>query len=272
MIYMSIGTLLLIVGNVFCIVGLLILWARTLRPPKEDPRLSRGLQLLQSKISVLEDLSDRTENQVRQLIQILDEKARGLQSKMLQAQDTIRQIENSMHKSLSVAEIFQDKIPHEEIIERNQQSKYVQAAKLANEGRSVEEILKEVDLPRSEVEFIAKVNREDLSFDPELLPEWAKAKAFKRQEFEANLMDQVFQAPKRDFTALNNIETEFKKSVSEARETERLEEQRKMQMAERQKQIEEKAQAIKDSATQITKNIVRKVQFPRIDGFSRSKL
>lgn len=276
---MSIWILAAIIFNVFVVLSIAILWIRQTRPAKEDPRLSRGLQLLQSKISVLEDLSDRTESQVRQLIQILDEKAKGLQNKMLQAQDTIRQIENSMHKSLNVAEIFQDKIPHEEIIERNQQSKYVVAAKLANEGKTVDEILAQVDLPRSEVEFISKVNREDLTFDPELLPEWAKTKEpSHKQEIEAQMVERVFQPQKTDLSALTKIENDFKKTVREVEEIERIE-------AERQRQFAEKAQALKQSASQMTQNavhmtqnavhltqnamiktqdMVRKVQFPRI--------
>lgn len=52
------------------------MWVKLHRPAKDDPRLSRGLQLLQSKISVLEDLSDRTETQVTQLTKLMEQKCR----------------------------------------------------------------------------------------------------------------------------------------------------------------------------------------------------
>ena len=61
---MSTWTLIQIVFDLFMACGLFVIVMRMNRAPKDDPRLSRGLQLLQSKISVLEDLSDRTETQV----------------------------------------------------------------------------------------------------------------------------------------------------------------------------------------------------------------
>jgi len=46
--------------------------------PKDDPRFEpAGYSFLQSKIAVLEDLSDRTETQVNQLASILDQKRRA---------------------------------------------------------------------------------------------------------------------------------------------------------------------------------------------------
>jgi len=237
---MSIGVLFLTVFNIGVGLGLVILWIRQVRPPKEDPRLSRGLQLLQSKIAVLEDLSDRTENQVKQLTQILDERSKHLQTKMLQAQETILKIEQSMRKSLDVAEIFQDKIPHEEILERNQQAKYVRAAQLAFEGRTADEIVAEVDLPRSEVELIAKVNRDQLTFNPELLPEWAKHSAAKQ-----NAVDKAFHSAAPDLTALHKVEMDFKHSVREAEEQER-----------RLREAEERARHLKQQAAQLTHSFV----------------
>jgi hypothetical protein len=53
--------------------------------------------------------------------------------------------------------------------------KYIQAARMAHAGRSVGEIAKAVDLPIGEIEFIAKVNQESLSFREEELPAWARA-------------------------------------------------------------------------------------------------
>lgn len=161
--------------NVFLALGLGFLFIRILRPQKDDPRLSRGLQLLQNKIAILEDLSDRTDHQFKQMGLLLDEKAKDVQTQISAAQDQIQLLQQSMRKSQDVAKIFQDKIPHEEIIERQNTIKYVRAAQMANQGHSVEDIEKAVGLPHSEVEFIAKVNRDRLMFSVEQLPDWIKS-------------------------------------------------------------------------------------------------
>jgi mannose/fructose/N-acetylgalactosamine-specific phosphotransferase system component IIB len=150
------------------------LWLRSRRSPQEDARLSRGLQLLTSKIAILEDLSDRTDKQVHQLTDLLEQRSRLLQTKIFEAEKLVRELEQSMHKSREVAEIFQDKIPHEEIIERQNTIKYVKAAQLAHRGIDLNQIAAQVDLPREQIEFIAKVNRTQLMFDVDQLPEWAK--------------------------------------------------------------------------------------------------
>jgi hypothetical protein len=168
------GTLIQVVFDIFAALGFFIILMRMSRAPKDDPRMSRGLQLLQSKISVLEDLSDRTEVQVNQLTAILEQKSREVQAKVQLAEQSVQAIRVSMERSLDVAKIFQDKIPHQEIIERQNTIKYVQAARLAHQGMSVDEIAEKTDLPKGEVEFIAKVNRDQLLFNEEQLPAWAK--------------------------------------------------------------------------------------------------
>lgn len=170
-------TLIQIVFDIFATLGFFVIIMRMNRAPKDDPRLSRGLQLLQSKISVLEDLSDRTETQANQLSAILEQKCREVQAKVQIAEAHVHEIKVSMDRSLEVAKIFQDKIPHQEIIERQNTLKYVQAARLAHQGLSPEEISKQVDLPKGEIEFIAKVNRDQLMFNEDQLPEWARAGA-----------------------------------------------------------------------------------------------
>jgi hypothetical protein len=64
-----------------------------------------------------------------------------------------------MEKSKSIARLFEDKIPHAQIIERQNAKKYLTAAKLANQGRSVDEIAQQCDIPRGELELIVKLNR-----------------------------------------------------------------------------------------------------------------
>ncbi len=169
---MSAWTIFHICIEAILFFGLVFLWRRLLKPPQDDPRLSRGLQLLQTKITVLEDLSDRTDNQVKQLTSLLDHKTRNIQNKMLEAEQQLLKIDHSMSKSLEVAEIFQDKIPHQEIVDRQRTVNYVKAAKLAHDGMELDEIVKRVHLPREQVELIAKFNRDQLLFDETQLPDW----------------------------------------------------------------------------------------------------
>lgn len=171
---MSFTMFLQILANVAFTVGILVAFARLRRPAKDDPRLSKGLQLLSSKIAVLEDLSDRTETQVQQMLLLLDQKSKELQAKIALADQQVAAVRQSMNQSLEVAQIFQDKIPHNEIIERQNSVKYIRAARLAHAGVSVADIAREVDLPLGEIEFISKVNQESLSFREEDLPAWAR--------------------------------------------------------------------------------------------------
>lgn len=158
--------------NLILFAGVVTLWIRLNKPQKDDPRLSKGLQLLQSKIAVLEDLSDRTEVQVNQLTSLLEQKCKDIQLKIQQSEKQLAKIDQSTQKSLEVAKIFQDRIPHTEIVERQNTIKYVKAARLAHQGLSFDEIAKQVDLSRGEIEFIAKVNKDQLMFCEESLPEW----------------------------------------------------------------------------------------------------
>lgn len=171
---MSFTIFLQVLANIVFTAALFVVFARLRRPAKDDPRLSKGLQLLSSKIAVLEDLSDRTETQVQQMLLLLDQKSKELQSKIALADQQVAAVRQSMEQSLEVAQIFQDKIPHNEIIERQNSVKYIKAARLAHAGVPVTDIAREVDLPMGEIEFIAKVNQDSLSFREEDLPAWAR--------------------------------------------------------------------------------------------------
>jgi len=171
---LSFWVLIQVTIDVLLLAGLGFMAVRMSRPAKDDPRLSRGLQLLQSKISVLEDLSDRTETQVNQLTALMDHKIKEIQNIVLDADKQLQQIRQSMGKSLEVAKIFQDKIPHQEIVERQNTIKYVQAARLAHQGVPAQEIAKTVNLSMGEIEFIAKINRDQLQFSESELPDWAR--------------------------------------------------------------------------------------------------
>ncbi len=201
---MTFWVLVQVLVNLVLFVAVAILWMKLNRPAKDDPRLSKGLQLLQSKISVLEDLADRTDNQATQLSTLIEQKCREVQQSVLNADKQIQKIESSMGKSLEVAKIFQDKIPHQEIIERQNTAKYVKAARLAHQGLPTSEIAAQVDLSQGEIEMIAKLNREQLQFSEEDLPEWAQAEGISN---ESSNQDQDFLKPLFK-TASNFIENE----------------------------------------------------------------
>lgn len=191
-------------------------WVKLHRPAKDDPRMSRGLQLLQSKISVLEDLSDRTETQVTQLTKLMEQKCRDIQNVIFQAEKEIQKIEAAMGKSLEVAKIFQDKIPHQEIIERQNTIKYVKAARLAHQGVSIDQIASQVELSRGEIEFIAKVNREQLQFSEEDLPAWAKEENLAQAPLATadDLMGPLVQKPVTVNFAQERVQQEAQQSLS----------------------------------------------------------
>src|SRR3984885_8530543 len=59
-----------------------LLMDRSKSKTMEDPRLSRGLQLLSSKIAILQDLLDRSEHMSRQLNQTMDGKKADIQERL----------------------------------------------------------------------------------------------------------------------------------------------------------------------------------------------
>jgi hypothetical protein len=205
--------------DLLAIIAGTVLWLKLRRPPQDDPRLSRGLALLQSKISVLEDLSDRTDAQVKQLTSLIEQKARLLQNKIIEAEHQILRVDQSMRKSKEVAEIFQDRIPHEEIIERQQTVKYVKAAQMAHAGQSIEEIAQAVDLPTSQIELVSKLNKNNLVFDPEALPEWAKSDVTlptTTQEFAASVPSTTPSfAPAPEYASLKRLGEEFRQACDQ---------------------------------------------------------
>lgn len=281
-------TLIQVVIDIGLVVGMFVLFVRLRRPPQDDPRLSRGLQLLQSKITVLEDLSDRTDVQVKQLTSLLDQKTRVIQDKIVEADRHNYQIHESMQKSLEVAEIFQDKIPHEDIVERQKTIRYVKAARMANSGASLEEISQAVELPREQLELIAKFNREQLMFDEEALPEWAKhpgKESTSSKNVSALLEDEI---PRESLQTLNNLSQKFKEACKEFQENDEKKSKEHPAATFVKSEASRTSEALKraadgigrrlaDSASQLLdskkpepaekaaqKSEIRKVQFPRI--------
>lgn len=192
------GTLLLIqiaLDLAFIAIIAVFLIERQKSKTYEDPRLSRGLQMLSSKIAIIEDLMDRSEKSGKQMSQLLEAKQQDIQELVESVEVHLHKVQESMEKSKSIAKLFQDKIPHEEIIERQNAAKYLRAAKLANTGKTAEEILKEVDIPRGELDLIVKLNRQSLITNQD--DAWVESIAEVQQQEAEAIKPVVFQ----DFSA-----------------------------------------------------------------------
>ncbi len=201
---MTVWTLLQLFFDFAIGLGVFLLAMRLARAPKDDPRLSRGLQILQSKIAILEDLSDRSDNQVRQLNQLLEQKAQDVESQIAHAERKLLDIKATIRKCMEAAEILEEQGPDAQSTEKRNARKYIKAARLAHQGKTAEELATELHIPRSEAEFIVKVNREQLMFNEEQLPSWA-------QEHSGQAMSELgqkFRAVDKDFlvAALPKVE------------------------------------------------------------------
>lgn len=225
---MSLSILLAICSQVVLISGVVILWVRVSKiQTQDDQRLSKGLQLLQAKLAALEDLSDRTEVQVNQLVAILEKKIKEIQSKIVQADHVISQIDLSIKKSLEVATIFQDKIPHEEIQERQYTKKYVMAAQLAHQGKTTKEISESVNLSMAEIDLIAKINKDQLQFDVSSLPEWATTTGLEpsHEIKESSIQIPTLFENKLTQKSMSNFESAFEVPTGHSTELKKLGEQ-----------------------------------------------
>lgn len=141
----------------------------------EDNRLTKGLQLLQNKISILQDLSDKSDEQVRRWVHLIEQKSHEVQNQLILSDDKIIQIESALSKALDVSKIFYEQVPHAEMADRQKTSKYVNAAKLANQGFTTDQISQKIDLSPAEIEMIIKMNRDQLQFSEDELPAWIQS-------------------------------------------------------------------------------------------------
>lgn len=156
---MSIWVLLQIIVNIFVLVGVVVCLVKTFKTKEDDSRLTQGLRLLQSKISILEDLSDHTENQVQQLMTLLDKKLIEVRKTIQHMNVQINEVDRSIEQGKKMAQAIQHEMASDQMTEKKLESRYIQAAQLAHQGLGVEEIMQQVELPRGEVELITKVNR-----------------------------------------------------------------------------------------------------------------
>lgn len=243
---MNIWLLLLTFFNIVLLAGLSFSLFLRVREKKEDQRLTKGLQLLQNKISILEDLSDKTDQQVRKLVHILDQKTGEVRQVMAASDEQIQQIQMMLNKGLEISKIFQESIPQGEMQSRQKTNLYVTAAKMAHQGYTLEQILAQVDLTPAEVQMIIKVNKDNLQFAEDQLPAWAQgtttlaSNTTQSAENELNDFTQAltnqnslysttklnntitstaFDSVKQDLNAQITLNAEFKKTIQQMPQT-----------------------------------------------------
>lgn len=237
---MNIWLLLLTLFNVILLAGLSFSLFLRIKEKKEDQRLTKGLQLLQNKISILEDLSDRTDEQVHKLVHVIDQKANEVRHQLKSADDKIEQIDIALSKAVDISKVFNEQVPHQELMDRKKTNAYVQVAKMAHQGFSIDQISSKVDLSPAEIEMITKVNKENLQFSEDSLPSWitdhpaqtditlhqdadfenfTQALSDQNKKIQQMVKDTAFDSIKQDLEAQNTLRTEFNKTVTTARST-----------------------------------------------------
>lgn len=75
---MNIFLMVLTCLNILLVLGLSFTVFLRVKEKKEDQRITKGLQLLQHKIAILQDLSDKADEQVQRLVHMLDSKSNDL--------------------------------------------------------------------------------------------------------------------------------------------------------------------------------------------------
>lgn len=210
---MTIWGLIQVVINIFLFVGLFVCIVRSPRRSQDDPRLSRGLQLLQSKISVLEDLSDKTDLQFQKMTSLIEQKVHELQKLVANAEQQMRNLQEATEKGIETTRLVQTGMGAEQVIERQTSEVYAQAAQLAFEGHSIDEICEQLELSRSEVELIVKFNRDSLrTVSPSHQATLAKTQSASQD------LSSLFEVPQFDASSLNKLGEAFRRVTREAEE------------------------------------------------------
>lgn len=224
---MNYWLLILSIFNILMVSIFLLSWVSRGKNKFDDSRLTKGLQLLQNKISILQDLSDKSDEQLRKWVILLEQKSNEIQNQIARADDNIHKIDQTLKKTLEVSKVFSENIPHSELADRQKTSLYAQAAQLAHQGYSLDQIKEKIDLSPAEIEIVIRLNRQQLQFSEENLPAWINSvphsdtRSQEISEFGNQLkkMNQImlessFDVPKPDLTTMHQIEKEFKDSLT----------------------------------------------------------
>ncbi len=171
---MNIWVVVQLMINLVFLAGMLFLLVNRKQTQKDDHKFSKGLQLLQNKISVLEDLSDQTDEQVRSLTQLLEAKYREIQGLLVESDQQIQKMEEVAKNIWEQVESSSAVMGNQSSTEVQSMNKYVKAAQMAHAGKSIEEVIREIDLTRGEAELIVAMNKDQLTFNQNTLPLWVQ--------------------------------------------------------------------------------------------------
>lgn len=168
---MNIWIVVQLMVNLVLFAGILFLLINRKQTQKDDSKFSKGLQILQNKISVLEDLSDQTDEQVRSLTSLLEAKYREIQGLLVESDQQIQKMEEIAKNIWNQVESA-DGAGTRTSNETQSMNKYVKAAQMANNGKTIEDVIKEIDITRGEAELIVAMNKDQLTFNQNSLPLW----------------------------------------------------------------------------------------------------
>jgi hypothetical protein len=154
-----------IVLNLILLALFVVLLKRYQAITGEEGRLKHGLQILTSKIAVLEDLSHNVDEQAQHLFRILDQKTKQIES-------LVTMTEQKLSEMRKQAELLES--DPEELQERQNAVKLTRAALLANKGYTPKQLADMTGLGLQECELIYTLNKDRLQFAPDALPYWLK--------------------------------------------------------------------------------------------------
>ncbi len=171
---MNIWIVIQLMVNLLFLAGILFLLINRKQTQKDDIKFSKGLQILQNKISVLEDLSDQTDEQVRSLTQLLEAKYREIQGLLVESDQQIQKMEEVAKNIGAQVESSSSVMNNQSSTEIQSMNKYVKAAQMAHSGKTIEEVIREIDITRGEAELIVAMNKDQLTFNQNTLPLWVQ--------------------------------------------------------------------------------------------------
>ncbi len=127
---MNIFLMVLTCLNMILVLGLSFTVFLKVKEKKEDQRITKGLQLLQHKIAILQDLSDKADEQAQRLVYMLDTKSNELCRATNEATVTINAIQTQVQITQAMAAATTTTPAALTVDEFNQ---FVQALNLQNE-------------------------------------------------------------------------------------------------------------------------------------------
>ncbi len=165
----------------------------------DDGRIRQGLQILQNKIAILEDLQQKIDEQFKALSQILDIKNKKMDESVLMASSLIKTLEIKIQEGNKILLDLPDNLKININHEDEQTLIYARAAIISSRGGedvSPLQLSTHLGISYEEAELIYKLNHKGLQFDITSLPEEIKIRL--ENEF-GNLTPLISRSLKNDF-------------------------------------------------------------------------